>query len=192
MILFIGQVGSDFVEREAFQEIDYRRMFGQMAKWVAQIDRADRIPEFIARAYQVATSGRMGPVVLALPEDMLSATATVADARATSSSSMMRSPDSSSLPHHRRRRWRARARGARDCRSASALASANEVITTVSVPARERGVRACRSFISLQRARGPLATRGSVVPLHAAASDRHTVGRPLIGNRMKNVVPLPS
>ncbi len=82
MILFIGQVGSDFVEREAFQEIDYRRMYGQMAKWVAQIDRADRIPEFIAHAYQVATSGRMGPVVLALPEDMLSATASVADARA--------------------------------------------------------------------------------------------------------------
>ena len=82
MILFIGQVGSDFVEREAFQEIDYRRMFGQMAKWVAQIDRVDRIPEFIAHAYQLATSGRMGPVVLALPEDMLSATAIVADARA--------------------------------------------------------------------------------------------------------------
>ncbi len=82
MILCIGQVGSDFVEREAFQEIDYRRMYGQMAKWVAQIDRADRIPEFIARAYQVATSGRMGPVVLALPEDMLSATASVTDARA--------------------------------------------------------------------------------------------------------------
>ncbi len=81
LILFIGQVGSDFVEREAFQEIDYRRMYGQMAKWVAQIDRADRIPEFIARAYQVATSGRMGPVVLALPEDMLSATADVRDAR---------------------------------------------------------------------------------------------------------------
>ena len=70
MILFIGQVGSDFIEREAFQEIDYRRMFGPMAKWVAQIDRTDRIPEFIERAYQVATSGRMGPVVLALPEDM--------------------------------------------------------------------------------------------------------------------------
>ena len=48
MILFIGQVGSDFVEREAFQEIDYRRMFGPMAKWVAQIDRADRIPEYVA------------------------------------------------------------------------------------------------------------------------------------------------
>ena len=82
MILFIGQVGGDFVEREAFQEIDYRRMFGQMAKWVAQIDRADRVPEFVAHAYQVATSGRRGPVVLALPEDMLSTQATVADARA--------------------------------------------------------------------------------------------------------------
>ena len=82
MILFIGQVGNDFVEREAFQEIDYRRMFGPMSKWVAQIDRADRIPEYIARAFQVATSGRPGPVVLALPEDMLSASATVADARA--------------------------------------------------------------------------------------------------------------
>ena len=81
MILFIGQVGSDFIEREAFQEIDYRRMFGQMAKWVAQIDRADRIPEYVARAFQVATSGRPGPVVLALPEDMLTESATVADAR---------------------------------------------------------------------------------------------------------------
>ena len=79
MILFIGQVGSDFMDREAFQEVDYRRMFGQMAKWVAQIDRADRIPEYIARAFQVATSGRPGPVVLALPEDMLTAKASVAD-----------------------------------------------------------------------------------------------------------------
>ena len=82
MILLIGQVGSDFVEREAFQEIDYRRMYGQLAKWVAQIDRADRIPEYIARAFQVATSGRMGPVVLALPEDMLSSVVEIADARA--------------------------------------------------------------------------------------------------------------
>lgn len=81
MILFIGQVGNDFVDREAFQEIDYRRMYGQMAKWVAQIDRADRIPEYMARAFQVATSGRPGPVVLALPEDMLVATAEVADTR---------------------------------------------------------------------------------------------------------------
>jgi len=81
MILFIGQVGTDFMDREAFQEIDYRRMYGQMAKWVAQIDRADRIPEYIARAFQVATSGRPGPVVLALPEDMLIARAEVADTR---------------------------------------------------------------------------------------------------------------
>jgi acetolactate synthase I/II/III large subunit len=71
MILFIGQVGRDAIEREAFQEIDYRRMFGQMAKWVAQIDDAARIPEFVSRAFHTATSGRPGPVVLALPEDML-------------------------------------------------------------------------------------------------------------------------
>ena len=81
MILFIGQVGSDFIDREAFQEVDYRRMYGQMAKWVTQIDRADRIPEYIARAFQIATSGRPGPVVLALPEDMLTTKASVADTR---------------------------------------------------------------------------------------------------------------
>jgi len=71
MILFVGQVASDAQDREGFQEIDYRRMYGQMAKWVAQIERADRIPEYVARAFQTATSGRQGPVVLALPEDML-------------------------------------------------------------------------------------------------------------------------
>ena len=81
MILFIGQVGRDFADREAFQEIDYRRMYGQMAKWVAQIDHAGRIPEYLARAFQVATSGRPGPVVLALPEDMLVSVAAVADTR---------------------------------------------------------------------------------------------------------------
>lgn len=79
MILFIGQVGLDFMDREAFQEIDYRRMYGQMAKWVTQIDRAERIPEYIARAFQIATSGRPGPVVLALPEDMLIDVKAVAD-----------------------------------------------------------------------------------------------------------------
>ena len=81
MILFVGQVGNDFVEREAFQEVDYRRMFGPMTKWVAQIDRADRVPEYVARAFATATSGRQGPVVLALPEDMLDARASVADAK---------------------------------------------------------------------------------------------------------------
>jgi acetolactate synthase-1/2/3 large subunit len=80
MILFIGQVGSDMFEREAFQEVDYRFMFARLCKWVAQIDRADRIPEFVARAFAVAQSGRPGPVVLALPEDMLSILVDVADA----------------------------------------------------------------------------------------------------------------
>src|SRR3546814_8543069 len=58
MILFVGQVGTDFSEREAFQEIDYRRTYGQMAKWVAQIDRTEGIPESVARALRVATRGR--------------------------------------------------------------------------------------------------------------------------------------
>jgi len=80
MVVLVGQVGTDFVDREAFQEIDYRRMFGQMTKWVAQIDRIERIPEYLARAFQTAASGRMGPVVLALPEDVLGARASVADA----------------------------------------------------------------------------------------------------------------
>jgi acetolactate synthase-1/2/3 large subunit len=80
MILFVGQVGTDFVEREAFQEIDYRRMFGSIAKWVASIDRADRIPELVSHAYHLAMSGRRGPVVLALPEDMLVQTVAVRDA----------------------------------------------------------------------------------------------------------------
>lgn len=71
MILFIGQIERGMREREAFQEVDYRQMFGGIAKWVAEIDHADRMPEFISRAYHVATSGRPGPVVLALPEDML-------------------------------------------------------------------------------------------------------------------------
>ena len=71
MILFIGQVARDMIEREAFQEIDYRRMFGQMAKWVAEIDDPARIQEYVVRAYRTALSGRPGPVVLALPEDML-------------------------------------------------------------------------------------------------------------------------
>lgn len=78
MILFIGQVGRGMLEREAFQEIDYRRMYGQMAKWVAQIDDASRIPEFVSRAFHIATSGRPGPVVLALPEDMQHEPCTVA------------------------------------------------------------------------------------------------------------------
>ena len=71
MILLIGQIARKDLDREAFQEIDYRRMFSEVAKWVAQIDDAERIPEYLNRAFSVATSGRPGPVVLALPEDML-------------------------------------------------------------------------------------------------------------------------
>jgi acetolactate synthase-1/2/3 large subunit len=81
MILFIGDVGSDFRDREAFQEVDFREMFRPLAKWVERIDDAARIPEYIARAYAIAMSGRKGPVVLALPEDMLNREIAVADAK---------------------------------------------------------------------------------------------------------------
>jgi acetolactate synthase I/II/III large subunit len=80
LIAFVGQVGSDMVDREAFQEIDYRQMFGPVAKWAAQIDSAERIPEYVAHAWRTAISGRPGPVVLALPEDMLTSRAVCADA----------------------------------------------------------------------------------------------------------------
>ena len=80
MILFIGQVDSQTVDREGFQEVDYKQMFGGTAKFVGQINNAARIPEYVNRAYQIATSGRPGPVVLALPEDMLTETVAVADA----------------------------------------------------------------------------------------------------------------
>jgi len=80
MILFIGQVPRGFADREAFQEVDFRKMFAPLAKWAAQIDDAARIPEYVARAFATATSGRPGPVVLALPEDMLTDRVAVADA----------------------------------------------------------------------------------------------------------------
>jgi len=82
MILLVGQVARDQADREAFQEIDYRRMYAPVAKWVAQIDDAARIPEYVSRAFHTALSGRPGPVVLALPEDMLRETAVVADVAA--------------------------------------------------------------------------------------------------------------
>ncbi len=82
MILIIGQVARRMLDREAFQEIDYRRMFGQMAKWVAQIDDAARIPEYVSRAFHTATSGRPGPVVLAIPEDVFRERAFAKETRA--------------------------------------------------------------------------------------------------------------
>jgi acetolactate synthase-1/2/3 large subunit len=80
LIMFVGQVGRDMREREAFQELDYRAVFGSIAKWVTEIDDAARIPELLSRAFHVATSGRPGPVVIALPEDMLTEQVAVADA----------------------------------------------------------------------------------------------------------------
>ncbi len=71
MVVLVGQVARHQIDREAFQEVDFRRMFAPLAKWVAQIDLAERVPELVNQAFQVATSGRPGPVVLALPEDML-------------------------------------------------------------------------------------------------------------------------
>ncbi|KEJ94324.1 acetolactate synthase-1/2/3 large subunit [Pseudosulfitobacter pseudonitzschiae] len=81
MILLVGQIARDTTDREAFQEVDYRAMFGPIAKWATQIDDARRIPEYMARAFRVATSGRPGPVVISLPEDMLTDVVQVADAR---------------------------------------------------------------------------------------------------------------
>ncbi len=81
MILLVGQIDRAMRDREAFQEMDYRAVFGSQVKWAAEIDQAERIPEYLSRAFHVALSGRPGPVVLALPEDMLGETVTVADAR---------------------------------------------------------------------------------------------------------------
>jgi acetolactate synthase I/II/III large subunit len=71
MILFVGQVERHMREREAFQELDYRAVFGTMAKWATEIDDPARIPEIVSRAFYTACNGRPGPVVIALPEDML-------------------------------------------------------------------------------------------------------------------------
>ncbi len=70
LLLFIGQIPFEETDRDSFQEVDYRRMFGPLAKWVTQIDDARRIPELVAHAVDVATTGRPGPVVIALSEEM--------------------------------------------------------------------------------------------------------------------------
>src|SRR6185295_10951217 len=71
MIMFVGQIAREMREREAFQEVDYRAVFGSMTKWTTEIDDPARIPELVSRAFYTATAGRPGPVVIALPEDML-------------------------------------------------------------------------------------------------------------------------
>ena len=82
LIVFVGQVAREMREREAFQELDYRAVFGTMTKWATEIDDAARIPEIVSRAFHVATNGRPGPVVIALPEDMLTDRVIVPDAPA--------------------------------------------------------------------------------------------------------------
>src|SRR5690554_1954150 len=79
LIMFVGQIDNNHRDREAFQEVDYRAFFTPLAKWAAEIDQTDRIPEYISRAFHTARAGRPGPVVLALPENMLSAEADVPD-----------------------------------------------------------------------------------------------------------------
>jgi acetolactate synthase-1/2/3 large subunit len=93
MILFVGQIARAHRDREAFQEVDVRAMFGPLAKWAAEIDDTARLPEYVARACHVALSGRPGPVVLALPEDMLSAAAEVPDLPAAAPATAGVSPD---------------------------------------------------------------------------------------------------
>ena len=89
MILFVGQVDSSHRDREAFQEVDYKKMFSPLAKWVAEIDNIERLPEYISRAFNVALSGRPGPVVLSLPEDTLFAKSDIPDAPKANPSKQM-------------------------------------------------------------------------------------------------------
>lgn len=89
VVMFVGQIARGHRDREAFQEVDFRAMFAPLAKWVAEVDETARLPEYLARAFHTARSGRPGPVVLSLPEDMLSAESSVKD----------RPVEKSSIPH---------------------------------------------------------------------------------------------
>src|SRR4029079_12274106 len=80
MILCVGQIAREMREREAFQELDYRAVFGTMAKWATEIDDPARIPELVSRAFYTACNGRPGPALTALPEDMLIERVAVSDA----------------------------------------------------------------------------------------------------------------
>jgi acetolactate synthase-1/2/3 large subunit len=79
IILIVGQVRRDFSGRGSFQELDYIKMFEPMTKWVAQVERTEELPYYLARAFRVAQEGRPGPVVLSLPEDMLTELSDVED-----------------------------------------------------------------------------------------------------------------
>ncbi|GGC79071.1 thiamine pyrophosphate-binding protein [Chelatococcus reniformis] len=107
MILFVGQVGRRMRGREAFQELDYQAVFGTIAKWVVEIDDAARIPELVSRAFHVAMQGRPGPVVVALPEDMLRERVAVADAARAEPAETH--PGLADMADLQKRLWRARA-----------------------------------------------------------------------------------
>lgn len=79
LIMFVGQIDNRHRDREAFQEVNYREFFKPIAKWAAEVDHTERLPEYISRAFHLACSGRPGPVVLALPENILSARADAPD-----------------------------------------------------------------------------------------------------------------
>lgn len=101
MLLFIGQVERGFIGRGAFQEVDYRQMFGGLAKWVVEIDDLERIPEIVAKAYSVALSGKPGPVVIALPEDVLFGAGVVQDAAPVRVTQAAPAPDAMAELHAR-------------------------------------------------------------------------------------------
>ena len=81
LVMFVGQVARDMREREAFQEVDYRAFFGSMTKWTTEIDDPARVPEIVSRAFYTAANGRPGPVVVSIPEDMLTERVAVPDAK---------------------------------------------------------------------------------------------------------------
>jgi len=89
MILFVGQIAREMREREAFQELDYRAVFGSITKWVTEIDDPARIRGLVSRAFFTVTSGRPGPAVIALPEDMLSECVVIVDGSSSKSSTII-------------------------------------------------------------------------------------------------------
>ena len=144
MILFIGQVARDVKEREAFQEVDYKRFFGDIAKWVVEIDDAARIPELVTRAFAVATSGRPGPVVISLPEDMLTE-------RCGGAARL--SPGRRSRPRPGEPRWSSwkTCSARQSVPSPSSAASRWSEAAVGLVPAARRRAGRCRSAVSFRR-----------------------------------------
>ena len=166
MLLFVGQIPHEDTGRDAFQEVDYRQMFAPLAKWVTQIDHAKRIPEIVAHAVDVATSGRPGPVVIALSEEMQKDMVEVPDLpRAPMSAAPF--PDPAAL-------MRMRAMLAQRARSRSPSSAA---------PAGPRqGARRCRASCSATTSRSP----------SASAARRITTARRRISPATSASAPIPA